>query len=102
VAKRTRFTEEQIRVALGLALLAYGLYRVLWPPIRALMRPRWASAAGTGADAEGLDPEAVERVFGLAGPEVLGRELEPRRSSAEQPVEPRTFAHPPRKLSSEA
>ena len=40
VAKRTRFTEEQIRVALGLALLAYGLYRVLWPPIRALMRSR--------------------------------------------------------------
>ena len=40
------------------------------------------------ADAEeGLDPETVERVFGLAGPEVLGRELEPRRSSAEQPVE---------------
>ena len=40
VAKRTRFTEEQIRVALGLALLAHGLYRVLWPPIRALMRSR--------------------------------------------------------------
>ena len=40
VAKRTRFSEEQVRTALGLALLAYGLYRVLWPPIRALMRSR--------------------------------------------------------------
>jgi copper oxidase (laccase) domain-containing protein len=40
VAKRTGFTEEQVRVALGLVLLAYGLYRVLWPPIRALRRPR--------------------------------------------------------------
>jgi hypothetical protein len=40
VAKRTRFTEEQVRVALGLLLLAYGLYRVLWPPIRALRRAR--------------------------------------------------------------
>lgn len=38
VAKRTRFTEEQVRVAIGLLLLAYGLYRVLWPPIRALRR----------------------------------------------------------------
>ena len=36
VAKRTRFTEEQVRVTLGLLLLAYGLYRVLRPPIRAL------------------------------------------------------------------
>lgn len=40
IAKRTRFTEEQVRVALGLLLLAYGLYRVLWPPIRALRRAR--------------------------------------------------------------
>lgn len=40
IAKRTRFTEEQGRVALGLLLLAYGLYRVLWPPIRALRRAR--------------------------------------------------------------
>jgi copper oxidase (laccase) domain-containing protein len=40
VAKRTRFSEEQIRTAIGLALLAYGLYRVLWPPFRAPMRSR--------------------------------------------------------------
>lgn len=40
IAKRTRFSEEQIRVALGLLLLAYGLYRVLRPPIRALRRTR--------------------------------------------------------------
>lgn len=40
VAKRTRFTEEQVRVALGLLLLAYGLYRVLRPPIRAVRRSR--------------------------------------------------------------
>ncbi len=40
VAKHTRFTEDQVRVALGLLLLAYGLYRVLWPPIRALRRAR--------------------------------------------------------------
>jgi len=39
-AKRTRFTEDQVRVALGLLLLAYGSYRVLWPPIRALRRAR--------------------------------------------------------------
>jgi len=40
VAKRKGFTEEQVRVALGLVLLAYGVYRVLWPPIRALRRAR--------------------------------------------------------------
>ncbi len=40
IARRTRFTEEQIRIAIGLILLAYGLYRALWPPIRALLRER--------------------------------------------------------------
>ena len=37
VARHTRFTEEQIRVVLGLALLAYGLYRVLRPSLRSLL-----------------------------------------------------------------
>jgi copper oxidase (laccase) domain-containing protein len=36
VAKRTRFSEEDIRVAIGLAILAYTLYRILRPAIRAL------------------------------------------------------------------
>lgn len=40
IARRTPFTEEQIRIAIGLILLAYGLYRALWPPIRALRRER--------------------------------------------------------------
>ena len=36
VARRTRFTEEQIRAAIGLALLLYGVYRLAWPSIKAL------------------------------------------------------------------
>ncbi|MGH7357244.1 MAG: hypothetical protein ACREJR_00345 [Candidatus Rokuibacteriota bacterium] len=36
VARRTRWSEEQIRTVLGLLILAYGLYRVLRPTIRAL------------------------------------------------------------------
>lgn len=39
VARRTRWTEEQIRTALGLLILAYGLYRVLRPAVRAVRRP---------------------------------------------------------------
>ena len=35
VAKRTRWTEEQVRMVLGLALLAYALYQVLRPVVRA-------------------------------------------------------------------
>jgi hypothetical protein len=35
IAKRTRFTEEQVRAAIGLAVLVYGLYRLLAPAIRA-------------------------------------------------------------------
>jgi hypothetical protein len=40
VGKRIRLTEEQVRVALGLVLPAYGLNRVPLPPIRALRRAR--------------------------------------------------------------
>jgi hypothetical protein len=36
VASRTRFSQEQIEAAIGLLILAYGLYRVLRPPIRAV------------------------------------------------------------------
>jgi hypothetical protein len=35
VARRTRWTEEQIRTVIGLLIIAYGLYRVLRPAIRA-------------------------------------------------------------------
>lgn len=35
VAKRTRWTEEQVRTVLGLLLVAYSLYRVLRPVVRA-------------------------------------------------------------------
>ena len=35
IAKRTRFTEEQVRAAIGLAILLYGAYRLLAPAIRA-------------------------------------------------------------------
>lgn len=40
VARRTRWTEEQIRTVLGLAIFAYALYRVVRPAIRALRQPR--------------------------------------------------------------
>ena len=36
VSKRTRWTEQQIRTAIGLALLAWALYRVLRPAVRAI------------------------------------------------------------------
>ena len=36
VSQRTRWTEQQIRTAIGLALLAWALYRVLRPTVRAL------------------------------------------------------------------
>ena len=36
VSKRTRWSEEQIRTAIGLALLAWALYRVLGPAVRAI------------------------------------------------------------------
>jgi hypothetical protein len=39
-ARRTRFTERQIRTAIGLLILAYGLYRVARPAIRAVRRAR--------------------------------------------------------------
>lgn len=40
VAKRTRWSEEQIRTAIGLLILAYGLYRVLRPAVGAFRRTR--------------------------------------------------------------
>ena len=36
VSKRTKWSEQQIRTAIGLALLAWGLYRVLRPTVRAM------------------------------------------------------------------
>jgi hypothetical protein len=38
VARRTRWSEDQIRAVIGLLILAYGLYRVLRPTIRAVRR----------------------------------------------------------------
>jgi hypothetical protein len=35
IARRTRFTEEQVEAVLGLLLLAYAVYRVIRPAIRA-------------------------------------------------------------------
>jgi hypothetical protein len=36
IAERTRFSEQQVRAWIGLALLAYLLYRLLRPTIRAV------------------------------------------------------------------
>ena len=36
IAKHTRFSEEDVRVAIGLLIIAYALYRILRPAIRAL------------------------------------------------------------------
>lgn len=36
VAKRTRWTEQQLEAAIGLVILAYALFRVLRPTVRAL------------------------------------------------------------------
>jgi hypothetical protein len=36
VSKRTKWSEQQIRTAFGLALLAWGVYRVLRPTVRAV------------------------------------------------------------------
>jgi hypothetical protein len=35
VSRRTGWSEEQIRTVIGLLIIAYGLYRVLRPAIRA-------------------------------------------------------------------
>ena len=40
VAKWTRFSEKDVRVAIGLVILAYALYRILGPSIRALRSSR--------------------------------------------------------------
>ena len=36
IASRTRFTQEQVETAIGLAILAFGLYRVFRPAFRVL------------------------------------------------------------------
>ena len=38
VAQRTRWTEDQIRMVIGLLIFAYSLYRVLRPAARAIRR----------------------------------------------------------------
>jgi copper oxidase (laccase) domain-containing protein len=40
IAKRTRFDPEQIEAVLGLILLAYTIYRVGRPPVRAARKQR--------------------------------------------------------------
>jgi hypothetical protein len=40
VARRTRFTERQVRTAIGLLILLYGLYRIGRPAFRAVRRAR--------------------------------------------------------------
>lgn len=40
VSKHTRWSEQEIRTAIGLTLLAYALYRVVWPAVRAVRRSR--------------------------------------------------------------
>lgn len=35
VAERTRFSEEQVRAAIGFALMAYAIYRLVRPIVRA-------------------------------------------------------------------
>lgn len=40
IAKRTRFSEQDIRVAIGLLIIAYALYRILRPSIRAIRSSR--------------------------------------------------------------
>ena len=43
VAKRTRFTQQQVEAAIGFALLAYATYRLARPFIDALRRERLTS-----------------------------------------------------------
>jgi hypothetical protein len=38
IANRTRFSQQQVEVAIGLALVAYALYRVVRPMIRTARR----------------------------------------------------------------
>jgi copper oxidase (laccase) domain-containing protein len=40
VARRTRFSEEQVRAIIGLAVLAYAIYRIVVPSFRAVQRDR--------------------------------------------------------------
>jgi hypothetical protein len=43
VARRTRFSEEQVRAVIGLVLLTYATYRIVIPSLRALQRDRRGS-----------------------------------------------------------
>ena len=36
IASRTRFSQEQIEAAIGLAIMLYGMYRLLRPALRAV------------------------------------------------------------------
>jgi copper oxidase (laccase) domain-containing protein len=38
IAKRTRFSQQQIEAAIGIALVAYAIYRVIRPSIRTARR----------------------------------------------------------------
>jgi copper oxidase (laccase) domain-containing protein len=40
VAERTRFSEEQVRAAIGFALMAYAIYRLVRPIVRAARADR--------------------------------------------------------------
>jgi len=38
IARRTRFSQQQIEAAIGIALVAYAIYRVIRPAIRTARR----------------------------------------------------------------
>jgi hypothetical protein len=40
IAKRTRFTQEQVEAAIGLVLVTYAVYRVVRPLVRAVRTTR--------------------------------------------------------------
>jgi len=40
IARRTRFTQEQVEALIGLALVAYAVYRVVRPLVRAFRTTR--------------------------------------------------------------
>ena len=57
VSKHTRWSEQQIRTVIGLALLAWALYRVLRPTVRAVLVAEPAQIAPE----PGSDPSGAER-----------------------------------------
>jgi len=40
VARRTAFSEEQVRAVIGLLILVYAVYRIVVPSVRAFQRER--------------------------------------------------------------